>query len=519
MSCPRLAAGPTPVSPSPTWIPALSCASASSSSIPREGELRRAGRRVPLQHQPLRALVAARRRGRAGRHPRGAAGGALAGRHPRRLRPRHQLLPEPGARRPARPGPRVAFRRDRAARGLPLRGRRARGRGRRAAPAARPTAPRRRPRPLRWLAFACARRWPRRPGDRPPARGGGAVRSAARDRTCAACCSCSGRTARRHGTRRRAPSRRPRPRAHVAAAQAGLARVLVGLGQAGLRPAAECLPRARVAALAALREDPRLADAWVSLSLVRLHLDWDWLASEDIDRALALEPDLARAHRARAAYLSARGDRDGAIAAARRAAALDPLCPAAAWRPRLVLLLRAAIPGGGRGVADERGGAGRRRPARPAGRRLPAPRPARSTPGARRRPRCGTPGSRDRRSTTWRRRGPEAALRAFLSGSAAYLARHGRSARAAGRAPCRRGRGRAGAVAARAGRRRAGLGSAGSPRRGPRLRALEGRPRYTPAPARDRPAWARSERRPPGPSLSWPTKPLRRLPVRGLRIP
>src|SRR6185503_3579822 len=90
-----------------------------------------------------------------------------------------------------------------------------------------------------------------------------------------------------------------------APAQAALARALIGLSQTGIVPGAQSLPRARDAALAALREDPRAADAWVSLSLVRLHLDWDWLAVDDIDRALALDPGLARAHRARAAYLSA----------------------------------------------------------------------------------------------------------------------------------------------------------------------------------------------------------------------
>jgi tetratricopeptide (TPR) repeat protein len=65
----------------------------------------------------------------------------------------------------------------------------------------------------------------------------------------------------------------------------------------------------------------------VSLALVKLHYDWDWDAAEDVERALALSPGSARAHLARAAYLSARGEAEAAVDAARRAAALDPLCP------------------------------------------------------------------------------------------------------------------------------------------------------------------------------------------------
>jgi DNA-binding winged helix-turn-helix (wHTH) protein/Tfp pilus assembly protein PilF len=110
-------------------------------------------------------------------------------------------------------------------------------------------------------------------------------------------------------------------------AQAALARVLLGLADAGRLASADAMTRARRAAQAALREDPRLADAWVSLALVRLRFDWDWGAADDLDRATALSPGLARAHRAQAMLLSARGAHGPAIRAATRAAALDPLCP------------------------------------------------------------------------------------------------------------------------------------------------------------------------------------------------
>ena len=117
------------------------------------------------------------------------------------------------------------------------------------------------------------------------------------------------------------------PGASAGAAQAVLARVLLEQSECGLRPAAETMPRARMAALAALRADPQSADARVSLALVKLHYDWDWDAADDIERALALAPGSARAHLARAAYLSARGEADAAVAAARRASELDPMCP------------------------------------------------------------------------------------------------------------------------------------------------------------------------------------------------
>jgi DNA-binding winged helix-turn-helix (wHTH) protein/Tfp pilus assembly protein PilF len=110
-------------------------------------------------------------------------------------------------------------------------------------------------------------------------------------------------------------------------AHAALARVLLGLADAGRLPAGDAMTRARRAALAALREDPQQADALVSLALVRLRYDWDWGAAEDLDRATALAPGLARAHRAQAVLLSARGAHEPAIRAATRAAELDPVCP------------------------------------------------------------------------------------------------------------------------------------------------------------------------------------------------
>jgi DNA-binding winged helix-turn-helix (wHTH) protein/Tfp pilus assembly protein PilF len=262
-----------------------------------------------------------------------------------------------------------------------------------------------------------------------------------------------------------------------ATAQAALARALVGLSQAGLRPSDAVLPRARNAALAALREDPRAADAWVSLSLVRLHLDWDWLAVDDIDRALALDPGLARAHRARAAYLSARGDHDGALAAAHRAAALDPLCPTLrgdlGWYYYCARRFPEAAQEWRMSVAVQGDGGPRDRLVdafRHLGRPMDAWREAEAT--------MRHAGISQADIAGLARRGPEAALRAFLSGSAAYLSQRGAPLvrLAALHAAAGDADGALALLERAAGERAWGL--LGSLAVDPDLEGLEGRPRY-----------------------------------------
>jgi DNA-binding winged helix-turn-helix (wHTH) protein/tetratricopeptide (TPR) repeat protein len=207
-------------------------------------------------------------------------------------------------------------------------------------------------------------------------------------------------------------------------AQAALARVLLGLADAGRLPAADAMARARQAALAALREDPRQADALVSLALVRLRLDWDWGAALDLDRATVLAPDLARAHRARAALLSARGAHEPAIRAATRAAELDPVCPTLrgdlGWYyycarrfPEAAAQWRLSI-----AVQGDSG---------PRDRLVDAYRHERRTDEAWREAAAvlrgvGVPGAD---IDALARRGPEAAVREFLAGSADYQSRRG----------------------------------------------------------------------------------------------
>jgi DNA-binding winged helix-turn-helix (wHTH) protein/tetratricopeptide (TPR) repeat protein len=263
-----------------------------------------------------------------------------------------------------------------------------------------------------------------------------------------------------------------------ASAQAALARALVGLSQAGLRPSGAALPRARQAALAALREDPRTADAWVSLSLVRLHLDWDWLALQDIDRALALDPELPRAHRARAAYLSARGDHDGALAAAHRAAALDPLCPTLrgdlGWYYYCARRFPEAAQEWRMSVAVQGDGGPRDRLVdafRHLGRPGEAWREAEAT--------MRHAGISQVEIAALARRGPDDALRAFLAGSAAYLSQRGAPlVRLAALHAASGDADRALTLLERAAGEHA-WGLLGSLAVDPDLEGLEGRPRYT----------------------------------------
>ena len=341
-------------------------------------ELRRAGRRIALPAAAVpRARAARHPRGRGG-HARGAPLGALAGRHARRLRARDQLLPEPGAHRAARPGPRFALRGDAAADRLPVRGGRAArraGGGRLRPSPSRVAAPvPRRP----WWAFAAVLALAgttsgvARPTSPAPPHDAAAQADYVRGLALLQQ-SDLGAWERAADALTAAVAREP---TH-ADAQAALARVLLGLADTGRLPSADAMTRARRAALAALREDPRLADAWVSLALVRLRFDWDWSAAGDLDRAIALSPDLARAHRAQAMLLSARGAHGPAIRAATRAAALDPVCPTLRGDLGWYYYCARRFPEAAEQWRLSRRGPGGRRPAGPAGRRVPPAAPAR----------------------------------------------------------------------------------------------------------------------------------------------
>ena len=89
----------------------------------------------------------------------------------------------------------------------------------------------------------------------------------------------------------------------------------------------EVLAKAKAAALKALELDGALSEGHLSLGLV-LERDWLWSGAEkEYQRAIALDPNNARAHGVYGLRLMAQGRLEEAIAETRRAQELDPLSP------------------------------------------------------------------------------------------------------------------------------------------------------------------------------------------------
>jgi TolB-like protein/DNA-binding winged helix-turn-helix (wHTH) protein len=89
----------------------------------------------------------------------------------------------------------------------------------------------------------------------------------------------------------------------------------------------EVLAKAKAAALKALELDGALSEGHLSLGLV-LERDWLWSGAEkEYQRAIALDPNNARAHGVYGRHLMAQGRLEEAIAETRRAQELDPLSP------------------------------------------------------------------------------------------------------------------------------------------------------------------------------------------------
>jgi serine/threonine-protein kinase len=111
-----------------------------------------------------------------------------------------------------------------------------------------------------------------------------------------------------------------------AAAYAGLADTYVLMSVYSGTPPAESYPRARAAALHALKIDERLAEAHASLGRVKSFYDWDWTGAEaEFKRAIELKPSLSTAHHYYSILLRDVGRVDDAIAEASRALELDPV--------------------------------------------------------------------------------------------------------------------------------------------------------------------------------------------------
>lgn len=88
----------------------------------------------------------------------------------------------------------------------------------------------------------------------------------------------------------------------------------------------DSFPKAKAAALEALRLKPQLAEGYNSLAFANLYYDWDWAAAEqNFRRAIALNPNYAVAHQWYGSYFTMMGRWKEAIAELERAEALDPL--------------------------------------------------------------------------------------------------------------------------------------------------------------------------------------------------
>ena len=113
-----------------------------------------------------------------------------------------------------------------------------------------------------------------------------------------------------------------------ALAYAGLGNAYGALSYYGLMLPSEGFPRARAAALRALEIDPHLADAHVTIGLERLFHGWDWAqAGAALDRAIALDGNSALARAVHSLWHITCARFEEAMAATRRARALDPLSP------------------------------------------------------------------------------------------------------------------------------------------------------------------------------------------------
>ena len=110
-----------------------------------------------------------------------------------------------------------------------------------------------------------------------------------------------------------------------ASAYAGLAEAYMGLSSFYVHPR-DAMPKAKAAALSALKLDASLADAHAALGYIHLIYDWDGpAAARELQRAIQLNPSLSTARLNYAAYLSTQGRHDEGVLEIRRAVELDPL--------------------------------------------------------------------------------------------------------------------------------------------------------------------------------------------------
>lgn len=115
-----------------------------------------------------------------------------------------------------------------------------------------------------------------------------------------------------------------------ALAYAGLADsyALLGSRRLGRILPSEAMMKAQGAAKKALALDNTLAEAHLSLALVKFQFEWDWAAAEEeFRRAIDLNPNSATSHYRYAMYLATMSRMREALAEMHRARELDPLSP------------------------------------------------------------------------------------------------------------------------------------------------------------------------------------------------
>ncbi|HSA91610.1 MAG TPA: protein kinase, partial [Terriglobales bacterium] len=110
----------------------------------------------------------------------------------------------------------------------------------------------------------------------------------------------------------------------------GLAEVRSRQADAGYLPTEEGYRKAREAVERALALDANLAEAHAAMGWIKKGYDWDWAGADaSYQRALALEPGNARVMRGAATLANTLGRFEEALALDRRAVELDPLSAAA----------------------------------------------------------------------------------------------------------------------------------------------------------------------------------------------
>jgi serine/threonine-protein kinase len=111
-----------------------------------------------------------------------------------------------------------------------------------------------------------------------------------------------------------------------AQAHAGLSRAYDTMGTYNFLPPSEAFARAAAEAARALELDSSLPEAHTALGGVLFTHNWDWKGAEsEFSQALALDPNYPDAYHWYSDYLSAMGRPEEALAAIRRAHALEPL--------------------------------------------------------------------------------------------------------------------------------------------------------------------------------------------------